>query len=155
MAEYTATVAWNRGGALFTDNRYNRGHKWAFDGGLTVPASASPLEVMVPLADPFAMDPEEAFVASVSSCHMLWFLSIAAKRGFTIDTYEDNAVGHLEKDEHDRVSITRVVLRPSIHFSGTTLPTHRQVDEMHDEAHRECFIANSVRTAITIKSTTI
>jgi organic hydroperoxide reductase OsmC/OhrA len=155
MAEYTTTVAWSRGGALFTDNRYSRGHKWTFDGGLSVPASASPLEVMVPLADPFAIDPEEAFVAALSSCHMLGFLSIAAKRGFTVDTYEDNAVGHMEKDPYDRVAITRVVLRPSIHFSGESVPSHRQVDEMHDEAHRECFIANSVRTVVSVKSTTV
>ena len=97
--KYTATVSWQRGDARFVDNRYSRAHEWRFDGGTVVPASSSPHSVPVPLSDPRGVDPEEAFVAALSSCHMLWFLSIAAKRGFVVDSYEDNAVGYLEKND--------------------------------------------------------
>src|SRR5688572_26763269 len=108
MSEYTATVIWQRGDARFVDNRYSRAHEWRFDGGAIVPGSSSPHSVPVPLSDPRGVDPEEAFVASLSSCHMLWFLSIAAKRGFVVESYEDNAVGHLEKNESGRLAMTRV-----------------------------------------------
>ena len=112
MAEHTATVAWDRFDAAFTDNRYSRAHRWMFDGGATIPASSSPHVVPVPMSDPMGVDPEEAFVASLSSCHMLWFLSIAASRGFVVDHYEDNAVGTMARDEAGRLAMTRVVLRP-------------------------------------------
>src|SRR2546428_9233200 len=98
MAEYTSVVVWSRGGAAFTDNRYSRGHRWLFDGGVEVPASASPQVVPVPLSVAAAVDPEEAFVVSLSSCHMLWFLSIAARQGFRVESYRDEAVGVLAKD---------------------------------------------------------
>src|SRR5262245_54561777 len=119
MAEYKAIVTWDRpAGARFTDNRYSRAHRWTFDGGAQVPASSSPHVVPVPLSDPAGVDPEEAFVASLSSCHMLWFLSLAAKRGFVIESYRDEAVGILEKNAEGRPAITRVTLRPAIQFSG-------------------------------------
>ncbi len=152
MSEYTTTVSWNRGEEPFTDSRYSRAHQWQFDGGTTVPASASPQVVRAPLSDPTAVDPEEAFVVALSSCHMLWFLSIAATRGFVVDSYQDHAVGHMEKNQRGRLAITRVFLRPEIRFSGSSLPTPVQIKEMHDEAHHECFIANSVKTAVVVES---
>ena len=154
MSEHTATVAWDRFDAAFTDNRYSRAHRWMFDGGATIPASSSPHSVPIPQSDPMGVDPEEAFVASLSSCHMLWFLSIAAKRGFVIDHYEDRAIGTLARDESGRFAMTRVALRPAIAFSGTSLPTDHEIRAMHDAAHHECFLANSVRTEIVIEPRT-
>src|SRR5262249_36743861 len=122
MAEHTATVSWSRGDARFVDNRYARAHEWRFDGGAHVPASSSPHAVKVPLSDPAGVDPEEAFVASLASCHMLWFLSIAATRGFVVDSYEDQAVGHMGRNDEGRMAMLRVVLRPRIVFSGERMP---------------------------------
>jgi organic hydroperoxide reductase OsmC/OhrA len=151
VAEYVANVTWERAGARFTDNRYSRRHRWEFDGGLSVPASASPHVVPASLADPGAVDPEEAFVAALSSCHMLWFLSIAAKRGIVINRYRDEAVGYLEKNEDGRLAMTRVVLRPRIDFSGDRMPTLNETDEMHEQAHHACFIATSVRSTVSVE----
>jgi organic hydroperoxide reductase OsmC/OhrA len=148
MSDHTATVAWDRFDAAFTDNRYSRAHRWMFDGGATIPASSSPHVVPVPLSDPMGVDPEEAFVASLSSCHMLWFLSIAASRGFVVDRYEDNAVGTMARDENGRLAMTRVVLNPTTAFSGASLPADDEIRAMHDAAHHECFLANSVKTEI-------
>lgn len=150
MSEYVATVEWKRNGAKFTDNRYSRAHSWRFDGGVTVPASSSPHVVPAPLSDPNGVDPEEAFVAAVSSCHMLWVLSLAAKDGFVVDRYSDNAVGFMEKNAQGKLAITRIVLRPKISFSGELKPSSGDVDALHHEAHDRCFIANSVRTEISI-----
>jgi organic hydroperoxide reductase OsmC/OhrA len=150
MSRYTANVRWTRGDARFTDNRYSRRHAWHFDGGAEVPGSSSPQSVPVPYSDPEAVDPEEAFVAALSSCHMLFFLSIAAKRGHRIDEYIDDAEGFLEKDGDGRMSMTRVVLHPRIAFSGDHPPSSADVDAMHDEAHHACYIANSVKTAVEI-----
>jgi organic hydroperoxide reductase OsmC/OhrA len=151
MSEYTATVSWQRRDARFVDNRYSRAHEWKFDGGTVVPASSSPHSVPVPLSDPRGVDPEEAFVASLSSCHMLWFLSIAAKQGFAVDSYEDNAVGYLEKNDAGRMAMTRVILRPAVRFSGEPVPTAEQLKDVHDRAHHACYIANSVRTVVTVE----
>jgi organic hydroperoxide reductase OsmC/OhrA len=151
MAQHTATVAWDRFDAAFTDNRYSRAHCWMFDGGATIPASSSPRVVPVPMSDPMGVDPEEAFVAALSSCHMLWFLSIAASRGFVVDHYEDNAVGTMARDDAGRMAMARVVLRPDIAFSGTRVPTDAEIGVMHDAAHHECFLANSVRTEIVVE----
>ena len=152
MSEYTSTVNWRRdGGAPFVDGRYRRAHVWRFDGGAEVRASSSPQSVRVPLSDPAAVDPEEAFVASLSSCHMLWFLSIAAKQGWLIDGYEDHAVGYMEKNEEGRLAMTRVVLRPRVTFATEATPAAAQLRELHDRAHHECYIANSVRTVVTIE----
>ena len=148
MSEYTVTVTWERGEQRFTDNRYSRGHTWAFDGGVQIPASSSPHAVPLPYSKADAVDPEEAFVASLSSCHMLWFLSIAAKRGFCVDSYADDAVGLMEKNPSGRLAMTRVTLRPKAIFSGERLPTAAELQAMHHEAHEECFIANSVKTDV-------
>ena len=148
MAEYKSVVVWSRGGAVFTDNRYSRGHRWLFDGGIEVPASASPQVVPVPLSVAAAVDPEEAFVASLSSCHMLWFLSIAAKRGFVVDSYRDEGVGVMGKDAAGKLAITRVTLRPGVQFGGERRPAAGEVVAMHDAAHEQCFIASSVKTDV-------
>jgi organic hydroperoxide reductase OsmC/OhrA len=148
MAEYLVTIHWERNEQLFTDNRYRRSHTWIFDGGVEVPASSSPHVVPLPYSDPTAIDPEEAFVASLSSCHMLWFLSIAAQRGFRVDRYADDAVGVMGKDQAGRLAMTRVTLRPRTVFSGTPLPTFAEIQAMHEQAHANCYIANSVKTDV-------
>ena len=148
MAHYTAEVLWLRGEQPFLDNRYSRRHALRFDGGVEVPGSSSPNVVPVPMSDAAAVDPEEAFVASLSSCHMLWFLAIAAKRKFRIDRYFDAATGVMEKDAQGKLAMTVVTLKPQVAFSGEHQPTREQIDAMHDEAHEECFIANSVKTDV-------
>lgn len=147
MSEYTATIYWQRLGAAFTDNKYSRAHEWRFDGGVVVPASSSPHVVRIPLSDPSAVDPEEAFVASLSSCHMLFFLSLAAQQGWVVDDYEDRAVGVLGKNEAGRMAMTVVTLRPKVVFSGRA-PSAEQLAELHHRAHQECFIASSVKTDV-------
>lgn len=147
MSEYTATIVWQRNGANFTDNRYSRAHQWKFDGGAVVPGSSSPHVVRVPLSDASAVDPEEAFVASLSSCHMLFFLSLAAARGFVIDTYEDQAVGTMAKNQEGKVAMTVVTLRPRATFAGKQ-PTPEELDALHHKAHEECFIASSVKSEV-------
>jgi organic hydroperoxide reductase OsmC/OhrA len=122
MSSYTAEVHWSRGSQVFSDNRYSRRHLWRFDGGIEVPASASPAVVPLPYSVAEAIDPEEAFVASLSSCHMLWFLSIAAKRGFVVDDYVDEAVGVIAKNANGKLAMAKVVLRPRVKFSGERLP---------------------------------
>ena len=148
MSSYTATVRWERGNAAFLDNAYSRGHVWEFDGGFSVPASASPDVVPLPMSVAENVDPEEAFVASLSSCHMLFFLSIAQARGFIVDRYVDNAIGHMSKDGNGRTAVTRVVLRPDCRYSGDTLPGREEIEKMHHRAHELCFIANSVRSEV-------
>ncbi len=151
MSSHTASVHWARGDARFTDNRYSRRHRWRFDGGVEVPASSSPHSVPLPYSSAEAIDPEEAFVASIASCHMLWFLSIAAKRGQRVDAYDDDAEGVMEKDADGRMSVTRTVLRPRVVFGGERIPSDADVAAMHDEAHHECYIANSVKTLIRVE----
>jgi organic hydroperoxide reductase OsmC/OhrA len=148
MAQHTAEILWLRGEQDFLDNRYSRRHLLRFDGGAEVPGSSSTHVVPVPLSDPAAIDPEEAFVASLSSCHLLWFLSIAAKRGFCVDRYCDNAAGTMAKNEDGKMAISVVTLRPAVIFSGEPRPTREQIDQMHHEAHEQCFIANSVRSEV-------
>jgi organic hydroperoxide reductase OsmC/OhrA len=148
MSQYLAKVIWNRGEQEFLDNRYSRGHLWEFDGGARVAASASPHVVPLPMSVEENVDPEEAFVASLSSCHMLFFLSIAAKRGFVVDNYTDEAVGTMEKNADGAMAMTRVELRPSIEFTQDGRPTREQLEEMHHRAHSLCFIANSVKTEV-------
>ena len=147
MASYTATIVWERGqDEAFTDSRFSRGHSWAFDGGVTLRASSSP-HVVPRFSDPAGVDPEEAFVASLSSCHMLTFLYLAAKKGIVVDRYEDTAEGVMEKNAEGRFWVSRVTLRPRIAFSGD-LPEIAVQDMLHHAAHEECFIANSVRTDV-------
>lgn len=148
MAHYTAEVLWLRNEQDFLDKRYSRRHVLRFDGGLEVPGSSSPQVVPLPLSDAAAVDPEEAFVASLSSCHMLWFLSIAAGRRFRVDRYFDAASGVMGKDADGRLAMTEVTLRPQVSFSGERLPAPQEIDAMHEEAHAQCFIANSVKTAV-------
>ena len=148
MSRYTATIRWDRGEQAFADDRYSREHSWHFDGGLTVPASASPDIVPLPYSVAANIDPEEAFVASLSSCHMLFFLSLAAKRGFVVDSYRDDAVGYMEKDENGKRAMTRVALRPAATYSGGHAPTAAQLEKLHHRSHELCFIANSVRTDV-------
>ncbi|MFO0830956.1 MAG: OsmC family protein [Phycisphaerales bacterium] len=144
MSTYTAEVTWSRNSAPFTDNRYSRAHHWRFDGGADVPASSSPLVVSVPMSDPAGVDPEEAFVASLSSCHMLWFLSLAARKGLVVDEYHDAASGVLGRDAAGKQAMTSVTLHPRVRFSGTP-PTPADIAALHRAAHEECFIARSVR----------
>ncbi|HEY0944073.1 MAG TPA: OsmC family protein [Opitutaceae bacterium] len=148
MASYTAVIRWTREGQVFTDNRYSRKHLWRFDGGVEVPASSSPHVVPLPLSATDAVDPEEAFVASLSSCHMLWFLSLAAKRGFTVDSYEDDASGMLGRNAQGRLAMTVVTLRPLVVFSGAQPPDRAQLEALHHAAHEECFLASSVRSEV-------
>lgn len=151
MHRYEARVAWSRGQANFLDNKYSRRHEWRFDGGVTVPASSSPSVVPLPSSAADAVDPEEALVASASSCHMLWFLSIAARRGFVVDRYEDEAVGTLAKNAAGKLAFDRITLRPRIAFSGRQ-PAAEELAAIHHRAHEECFIANSVRCEIVVES---
>ena len=147
--EYRATVIWRREGEDFVKGRYSRAHEWRFDG-IEVPASASPLHVPAPLSRPHAVDPEEAFVAAVSSCHMLTFLSIAAKKRFVVDSYEDKALGVMTKNPNGKLFVSKVTLDPTIAFSGDRQPTPEQIADMHHLAHKECFIANSVLTDVAV-----
>jgi organic hydroperoxide reductase OsmC/OhrA len=150
--EYRATVRWTReDGAAFTDGRYSRGHLWRFDGGLEVPASSAPSSVPLPFSRPEAVDPEEAFVASLSSCHMLFFLHLAAKDGLVVDAYEDEAVGVMTRNERGKLFVSRVTLDPRIEFSGPKRPSPDQIADLHHRSHEECFIANSVRTEVVMR----
>ena len=151
MHRYDARISWSRKGADFLKNGYSRGHEWRFDGGLTVPASASPLVVPAPRSVAEAVDPEEALVASASSCHMLWFLALAAKRRFVVDSYVDEAFGLMEKDSRGKMAITRITLRPRIEFSGEKIPTQDELLSLHHLAHAECYIANSLKSEIVVE----
>ena len=148
MAHYEAEVIWQRAEQPFLDNRYSRRHRLRFDGGLAIPGSSSPHVVPLPMSDAAAMDPEEAFVASLSSCHMLWFLTVAVKRKFRVDSYHDKAIGVMERNGQGKLAMTTVTLRPDVRFSGDRVPTRAEIDAMHHEAHEECFIANSVKTEV-------
>lgn len=150
MSHHIATVKWLRDDADFVANKYSRAHVWQFDGGCEVPASASPSIVPLPWSCAEHVDPEEAFVASLASCHMLFFLSIAAACGFQVDSYVDQAEGRMGKNAAGKIAITAVVLRPVALFSGAQLPDQDTIAAMHHEAHESCFIANSVTTEISI-----
>jgi organic hydroperoxide reductase OsmC/OhrA len=148
MAHYTAQVVWHRDGQDFLNQRYSRRHLIRFDGGVELAGSSSPHSVPLPMSDPAAVDPEEAFVASISSCHMLWFLAIAARRGFCVDSYIDEAEGVMARNAAGKMAMTEVSLRPEVLFSGDKVATREQVDGLHHEAHEECYIANSVTTTV-------
>jgi len=148
MSVHTADVLWLRGGQDFLANRYSRRHTIRFDGGAEIAGSSSPSVVPLPLSDASAIDPEECFVASLSSCHMLWFLSIAAERGFCVERYVDSAAGHMGVDAAGRMAMIRVTLRPAVQFSGEKPPGREEIAAMHHLAHDRCFIANSVRTQV-------
>lgn len=148
MPTYSATILWQRNGAAFTDQRYSRAHLWRFDGGTEVPGSSSPHTVPLPYSNPQAVDPEEAFVAALSSCHMLWFLHIAAMRGFVVERYEDRADGVMAKNAEGKLAMTRVTLRPRAEFAGEKQPDREGIEDLHHAAHEECFIANSVKSEV-------
>ncbi len=151
MHQYKAHVQWKRRDERFTDGKYSRAHEWHFDGGTVVPASSSPSVVRQPYSVPENVDPEEAVIAAASSCHMLWFLSIAAKAGFTIDDYQDYAFGESGKAPNGREAFSRIVLRPVIRFSGDPVPTPAQIEDIHRRAHQECFIANSLKADVVVE----
>lgn len=151
MQKFEATVQWERGAdEVFADNKYSRAHAWAFDGGLRVPASSSPLSVPLPMSVAANVDPEEALVAAVSSCHMLFFLSIAQQRGFVVDSYRDDANGILDRNADGKMAMTRFTLRPAIVFSGAQ-PDAAQLAAIHHGAHDKCYIANSIKADIVIE----
>jgi organic hydroperoxide reductase OsmC/OhrA len=152
MATYTAEILWQRGAdEPFVDNRYRRRHLLRFDGGVEVPASSSPHVVPLPLSDAAAVDPEEAFVASLASCHLLWFLSLAAKEGYCVDRYADAASGVLAKNAEGKLAMTLVTLRPDVAFSGAKRPTRAELDALHHAAHEACFIASSVKSEVRVE----
>jgi organic hydroperoxide reductase OsmC/OhrA len=146
MSEHVATIKWVRNNTDFSYKKYSRDHSWIFDNGVEVPGSAAPAY----LGNPQRVDPEAAFVAALSSCHMLTFLALASNKNFVVDSYEDRAVGHLEKNAAGKLAITRVELHPKIAFGAAKMPTATDLDWLHDKAHRECFIANSVTTTIEV-----
>ena len=150
--EYKATVLWRRGDAKFTDNRYSRGHVWKFDG-IEVPGSSAPSSVRLPYSVAEAVDPEEALVAAVSSCHMLFFLAFAAQGGFTVDRYEDAAVGVMTENERGKLFVSKVTLRPAVTFTGDKRPGEDDVAALHHRSHEECFIANSVKSEVVVEPT--
>ncbi len=151
MHRYTATVEWQRGEAAFTDNRYSRAHEWRFDGGVTVAASSSPQVVRLPLSVENAVDPEEALVASASSCHMLWFLSLAARDGLVVDSYSDDAFGIVDRNGAGKTAFTRIILRPRIAFSGDNMPGEVELASLHHRAHDACLIANSLTADVVVE----
>jgi organic hydroperoxide reductase OsmC/OhrA len=148
MSEHTATIVWRRETLDFAYETYDRDHDWSFDAGITVRASATPAY----RGNEQCVDPEEAFVASLSACHMLTFLAIACKKRYVVDGYRDEAVGVLEKDAGGRLAITRVALRPQVTFGGERTPTPEELRQLHDQAHHACFIANSVKTEVVVEA---
>ncbi len=149
MSEHKATVEWKRSGPDFRKGQYSRAHTWRFDGGVEVPASASPSAVPAPWSDPAGVDPEEAFVASIASCHMLWWLALAAKEGFDVEDYADEAVGTMTPNEAGVPWVSTVVLRPRIRY-GERVPTPADEARLHELAHSRCFIANSIKTQVIV-----
>lgn len=151
MAQYTAEILWLRGEQTFLDKRYSRRHVIRFDGGVEFVGSSSPHSVPLPMTDPAAVDPEEMFIASLSSCHMLWFLFIAARNNFCVDRYSDSVSGVMEKNAQGKTWMSSVTLKPNVLFSGHKVPTREEIVKMHEEAHGECFLANSVKTDVRIE----
>jgi len=152
MSAYTATIRWTRNPSTdFARGQYSRAHSWEFDGGVTVPASPSPHVVPQPWSDTSAVDPEEAFVASLASCHMLFFVDLARRAGFVVDSYVDQSEGLLEKRDDGKMWMSQVTMRPQVAFSGDKRPTDADIADLHHRAHDQCFIANSVTTKVTVE----
>lgn len=147
MSAHTLTVLWENQDEPFIDNRYSRAHRWLFDGGVEVTASSSPSVIPVPMSLEAAVDPEEAFIASLSSCHMLWFLAVAAKAGFKVTRYEDQPEGHVARNDQGKLAVTTVTLRPAVRFDGLAASSD-QLSALHHQAHENCFIAHSVKTDV-------
>jgi organic hydroperoxide reductase OsmC/OhrA len=153
MSEHKATIRWQRTTPDFLNGKYSREHTWSFDGGMIVPASPSPTVVPAPFSNPANIDPEEAFVAAISSCHMLTYLYLASRQGFQVDTYHDDAVGLVTKNEKGVPWVSLAVLHPQIAYSGDKLPTPADEERLHHMAHEQCFIANSIKTEVSVKAT--
>jgi organic hydroperoxide reductase OsmC/OhrA len=152
MSEYQAEIVWQRqANEPFLDSRYSRAHSWKFDGGVVVAASSAVHSVPAPYSKPENVDPEEALVAAISSCHLLTFLYVAAKARFVVDSYADVAVGTMAADERGRQAITTVILAPKVVFSGAHEPNAQIVEKLHHDAHEQCYIANSVRSEILVR----
>jgi organic hydroperoxide reductase OsmC/OhrA len=151
MSEHKATLRWADDGAGFLKGRYSREHTWTFDGGLTIPASSSPAAVRVPYSNPANVDPEEAFVASIASCHMLTFLYLAMKAGFHVASYDDDAVGVMTKNDRGALWVSSVALSPRIVYGGDRRPTADEEAALHHAAHDQCFIANSIKTDVRVR----
>jgi organic hydroperoxide reductase OsmC/OhrA len=152
MSEHKATIHWQRTSPDFLKGKYSREHTWTFDGGATVSASPSPSVVPAPYSNPALVDPEEAFVAAISSCHMLTFLYLASRQGFQIDSYDDTAVGLVTKNEKGVPWVSSVTLNPKIVYSGGKLPAPADEEHLHHLAHEQCFIANSIKTEVVVHS---
>jgi organic hydroperoxide reductase OsmC/OhrA len=150
MSQHKATICWSAATPEYMSGKYSREHTWSFDGGCTVPASSSPAVVRAPLSNPANVDPEEAFVASLSSCHMLTYLHVARLAGFQIDRYDDEAVGDMAKNEKGIPWIARVTLNPKITYGGDKRPTAAEEAELHHKAHEQCFISQSVKTDVKV-----
>src|SRR3954471_22066305 len=152
MSTYTAKIQWkSESTEAFAKNQYSRAHEWAFDGGITVPASSSVHAVRLPFSVEEAVDPEEALVAAASSCHMLSFLWVASQKGFVVESYEDNAVGEMTKNDQGKEWISKITLNPKIVWSGENVPTAEELAEMHHSAHELCYIANSIKSEVVVK----
>lgn len=151
MSEHRAIISWKRTSAEFLKGKYSREHMWIFDGGITVLASPSPSVVPLPYSNPAHVDPEEAFVASISSCHMLTYLYLAGRQGFQVDSYHDEAVGTMAKNDQGVPWISSVVLTPRIVYSGDKLPSPADEERLHHLAHAQCFIANSIKSEVTVR----
>jgi organic hydroperoxide reductase OsmC/OhrA len=149
MAEHVAAIEWRSDGA-FVSGRYSRGHVWRFDGGAEIRGSSSPLVVPPPMSDPAGVDPEEALIASASSCHMLWFLHMARDAGLEVGSYRDAARGTVGKDDRGKVAITRIALKPEIEFVGR-VPDAAELERLHHQAHEHCFIANTLRCEVVVE----
>jgi organic hydroperoxide reductase OsmC/OhrA len=152
MSKHRATISWKCTSTDFINGRYSREHTWSFDGGVVVPASPSPSVVPAPWSNPANVDPEEAYVAAVSSCHMLTFLYLAGKEGFQVDSYDDEAIGEMTKNERGTPWVSSVTLQPKIHYSGSKQPNPAEEERLHHEAHEQCFIAQSIKTEITVRA---
>ena len=152
MSEHRATVRWEQSGGPFAKRQYSRAHSWSFDGGVTVPAAASPSAVPAQITDASAVDPEEAYVAAIASCHLLSFLPLAALAGFEVLRYEDEAVGRMSKNEAGKYWVSEVDLHPRITWAEGKAPDAEREAELHHRAHDDCYIANSVRTEIRVRS---
>src|SRR5262249_27077287 len=151
MSEHKATITWRRTSEEFLKGKYSREHTWTFDGGAVVQASSSPSVVPVPYSNPAHVDPEEAYVASLSSCHMLTFVYLAGRQGFLVDSYDDTAVGLMTRNEHNVPWISAVTLNPRVVYGGAKRPSAAEEEHLHHQAHEQCFIANSVKTEIVVK----
>ncbi len=152
MSEHRAVIRWKYSGTDFAKGKYSREHVWEFDGGISVAASPSPAVVPVPYSKPANVDPEEAFVAAISSCHMLTYLYVASRAGFFIESYTDEAVGVMTKNERGIPWVSKVTLHPRIEYGGTTSPTSDEERCLHHEAHEQCYIANSIKTEVVVES---